>query len=324
MFGNTKGWISSAAIVVAMALFAWQLRLFTIPAPSAPTGKFPQTLKPLVLPVDPATIVPMNEPCDAADLYRQAIDAYKADRALYDGYDATKSDLTKMTALEALVKATPCSKMTLFSAKPESVIVYSVDLPDMRALDKLGSLALKVGADTMAKDADKGRRYCEAAFALGAKLFAERVIFDEANNGLNQMIASSAGLKLAAAKAKDTARVEQITRFVEETIEFKDKQFLPLRPVIASLDNKTYARYSGDIFQMAERSPERMWRVEALLTIGRMKFDLPQGHKGDRIAAIRRPKEWLNDPDPAVRRAAKLADDLTITGFRTISTVTAE
>src|SRR3712207_2010275 len=111
MFGNTKGWISSAAIVVAMALFAWQLRLFTIPAPSPATGKFPQTLKPMVLPVDPATIVPMNEPCDAADLYRQAIDAYKADRALYDRYDPKKSDVAKMTALEPILKATNCSKM---------------------------------------------------------------------------------------------------------------------------------------------------------------------------------------------------------------------
>jgi hypothetical protein len=75
-------------------------------------------------------------------------------------------------------------------------------------------------------------------------------------------------------------------------------------------------RHGGDILALARNSPEPMWRGEAILSLGRMKYNTPR--RGDQNAARREVKQWLNDPNPSVRTAAAEADNLTLEKYRTL------
>jgi hypothetical protein len=84
--------------------------------------------------------------------------------------------------------------------------------------------------------------------------------------------------------------------------------------VIISNDQATLEQYAGDVFYFARHAPERMWRVEAIMKIGRYRYNA--GRVGDQRSAIKVLKELSNDPDPVVRAAANEAQELTIEQYR--------
>ena len=90
--------------------------------------------------------------------------------------------------------------------------------------------------------------------------------------------------------------------------------------VISSIDQNVIRQHTGDIFEIANRSQERMWRVEAILKLGRMKFDVGgnRGRFGDQAGAKRYLKSRVSDPDPFIKTAAKAAKDLTIEQYRSM------
>jgi hypothetical protein len=73
--------------------------------------------------------------------------------------------------------------------------------------------------------------------------------------------------------------------------------------------------YGGDIHKLAAKSDsiDKMWRVEAIMALGRMKFNTHA--RGDQVWAKRYLKQYREDPDPAIKHAAQLADELTIDGY---------
>ena len=86
--------------------------------------------------------------------------------------------------------------------------------------------------------------------------------------------------------------------------------------MITSIDPKVLARHVGDVFVLAEKSSERVWRVEAVLKLGMYKYYT--NTPGDRRAARRMVRSLLNDPDPAIQTAALAANELTREQYRTI------
>jgi hypothetical protein len=62
-----------------------------------------------------------------------------------------------------------------------------------------------------------------------------------------------------------------------------------------------------------------MWRVEAILALGRMLFYDCEGRRiGDQRGASRALTNHLTDKDPVIRAAAKAALDLTREQMRTL------
>jgi hypothetical protein len=59
-----------------------------------------------------------------------------------------------------------------------------------------------------------------------------------------------------------------------------------------------------------------MFRVEAILKIGRYRFDAAR--KGDQLAAPRVLRRLADDPDPVIQAAANAALALTLEQYRTI------
>src|SRR5258708_32995151 len=90
---------------------------------SAFANQGPLAFKPVALPSPPTMVIPPgNDPCDAGDLYAEAITDYLAGPKQYQ--DAARVDASQLPALQLLIKAANCSQMHLFEKNPKQVINY--------------------------------------------------------------------------------------------------------------------------------------------------------------------------------------------------------
>ncbi len=314
MWGNRLGWGISAAIVVLFVGIGWLIiQAGTTSAPSAFSQSDPLLHKPIALPISPSSIVTMDKPGVAGPLYRKAIDDYKANPSKYDR-PAGKPDLDALLpGQKALVDAAPLAQMNLFAETPQDAIGYRSAVEDLDALKAVAKsltlLALhnqKPGPDKK-PNPDRAKKYYEAVFALGAKLFEERVSYAEMSAGLGMMTGGAQQL----AQLEDEAGAERLKDFQKQTLAYAG-QLGEINRKITMLDNplnKEAYRYVGDVFAIAQ-SPkiDRVWRVESLLKIGHYKYNAR--HKGDQMHATPVLKQYLSDPDPALRTAATMANDL--------------
>jgi hypothetical protein len=254
----------------------------------------------------------MSDACDAGEKYRAAITEFLADRRNYDKWhaDARAALAARPRAVELLVEASDCSRMNLFSKAPAEIVTYDFEPPPLEAIERLGAMAVQRGMLLRKDQPDDARRYLAAAFALGHHLYNERLTWREFTAGVNLMSDAS---KYLAQVETDPARARALDQFAAAADRYKLDQ-MKLHGVLATADGALVGRHGGDAFALARSSPEPMWRTSAILAIGRMKFNTPR--RGDQLAAEREIKNWITDPDPAVRAAAIEADRLTIERYR--------
>jgi hypothetical protein len=96
------------------------------------------------------------------------------------------------------------------------------------------------------------------------------------------------------------------------------EQIDPVVAFVRSIDARVVGTRTGDVFELARRSGERMWRVEAVMALGRVRyFAGTSDSAADQRAAYALVKKLAeNDPDPVVRTAAAASRDLTIEQYR--------
>ena len=321
MWGNRLGWVLSAFLIMLVARPLWMAS--RAPRPSAPSGKFPTLLSPIALPADMRAVAPSAfvEQCDAGELYRQAIEEYEANRKAYGIHFSSprtaQADAPK--ALELLTQAARCSRMTLFVRTPGELLNYKPETPGVEAMEKLGGLANQVGLlHRIDKKPDEARRYFGVAFASGYHLYAERLSWAEFTAGVNLMAGAARGLAKLEADAANPDRAKSLEHFADVVDQYKLKQF-EVYKIVSTIDTDTVGRHGGDILALARESPEPMWRGEAILALGRMKYNTSR--RGDQLAAARQVQQWTNDPHPAVRAAANAASALTLAQYRAMRVV---
>jgi hypothetical protein len=98
---------------------------------------------------------------------------------------------------------------------------------------------------------------------------------------------------------------------------------MPLWTAIGSTDPNVISRTAGDVFFVAKNAKERMWRTEAIMKLGRNRFDMGNfGRGADQRWSTIIVKRMSNDSslDPILRTAAKAAYELTHDGYLKIST----
>src|SRR2546421_5811969 len=317
MWGNRLGWGISAGIAIIMiglmVLLQWA---GTTPSEMTPSfAKDPASLAPLALPIAPETIVTtMTDACDAADKYREAIAEYQGNPALYDQFDAKAVE--QMKACDLLVEASKCKSMTLFTKDADKVINFDREKAPIEALRKIGEItATKASYLAAKKDYDGARRYAEAAFALGAKMYNERIVYEELDAGLGVMGAGAGSLLRIAKDSGNTGAMAQIQAFDEaRRAYFKDSgRPFDLHRITKTIDGRTSGARAGDVFALAQKSKERLWRVEACLQLARTKKNVGEEGKAadQRHAQMLLRKLAESDPDPIVRTAAARARDIT-------------
>jgi hypothetical protein len=335
MFGNRLGWGLAAVLAIAILAGVWQMSKMNAVSPPSQgivtrTGNValnltdnPQLLDPIALPFSPSTVYPgMTEARNAATLYRQAIERYRANKDPYDRlYDSTGGKPTSTTykdleALNLIVQARTANSMSLYAGAPEQVIDYTAYPPGLEALNRLGKAAIRLAMQIKDQNQSDALLLAEAAFSLGAKLANERIRWYEFQTGVELMRDSAYVIKTLdparAAPAKDAE--DQLKSAMKD-------RWLPMWTVISSIDPQVIGRTAGDVFYIARHSKERMWRVEAVLKLGRYKFDAGDPGRGaDQRAARLTVKRMADDQglEPAVRIAAEAARDLTLERYNMI------
>ena len=309
MWGNALGWIISLLIVVATAtgLVLFQRHLADL-TPTTELVRDSAMLAPVALPVGPDAVVAPRDACDAGPIYRQAIERVLADRDAYERFATEGRDsqeASALAALQLLPGAATCSQMSLFSSAPAEVINYGPK-PELQAIRLAGLCAIRLGLLlTRQAKPDEAMEWYQAAFALGARLYEERLVLDELMAGLELMS--------AAARAMGDGNAQAQT-FLNGYQEYDRARLQPLRRAIGSIDPGVIATHSGDVFHIARSAKERMWRVEAILKLGRMRYNAAR--LADQQAATRALEQLSDDPDPVIRAAANAARNLSIEQYR--------
>jgi len=315
MFGNALGWLISALIVAACIVFLVFVGQQGQVSPPGQVGQNAANWK-IEMPVEPVTLAPfMVEATDPVALYRQAIDLFEADEfelKRANSFTATDSAQAQRWSkmIQLIVQAARSSRPAVFGNRLADVINYDPDQQHIESLRTIARMAIRMGLlyGTESKYAEQ-RQHLEAVLALGCKLYAERLTLAEYMLGTELLGESSLGLANQAKRIGETAREASLKEFNDKRLESFRKQIEPVRAAIMVVDP-----YPGDIFALAENSGEAMWRVEAILALGRLKFSAER--PGDTRGASAAIESLCNHGDPRIRTAARAAKDLTIEQFR--------
>ena len=319
MFGNIQGWIISAILATAMSLsLVWSARPLGITPPTH-TPTVAVALAPITLPSAAAELVPAKDNCDAGDDYRKAIANYRQNQAAYDEFRTHISlqRLSSVPAIESLLKITHCSSAKIFQNAPADLINYAGEHPDLEACKTLGNSAIAVGLLYKAnKDYDQSRQYLDAAFALGNKLFDERLTFEEMGAGLGLMQGAARAMESLAKDKGDAGLADAAGRFLKDT-ETAANRWIDCYKLVGGIDENFVGQYTGDIFQIAASgSADPMWRVEAIKHLGHYQYNAIT--KMDQKQSTRVLQRLSADSklDPRVHTAAVAAANLTVQQHR--------
>ena len=312
MWGNTLGWkISAVILALAVAIGAWLYGQMQITAPTS-LSLDEKNLAALSPPAQ--AIVARNQPGDAGGKYSAAAAAYDQYEDMCDEF-ARKPVGPPPPPIQLVLDATHLSRMNLFAKNPQAIVDYQSDHPALDDLSKIGQ-DLESAALTCRKDhPDQAMSLLQAAYSLGANLYRERVDYDEFSQGMGLM--NGAVTAMAEMEPPDSSRQKLLQAQQQKILEFYESNVKPIYDdVISKADQQSIAEHAGDIFRFAAKAKERMFRVEAILKLGRYRFDAARA--ADQLAAPRFLRQFQRDPDPAVQAAAQAAANLTIEQYRMI------
>lgn len=314
MRGKRLGWsVVAALVILTVGGFHWVRKQLADVTPVTAFLADPAAALSLDHPMPPRSVVLATQNCDAGEWYRHAIDLYLQNPTQYEMFMLRARGSAEVRTLEALgplLEAADCSTMTLFAASPDDVVRYG-ERPRLDAIRTIGRIANRVGALLVfEKRPEEARTYHRAAFALGAGLYTERITLDELLAGIELMSEASAGL--LGAGSDDPA----LSAFRAANIGFYENQIKPAQRILTSVDAAMIARHGGDVLYIAREGTERMWRIEAIFALGRMRYHA--GRVGDQRAAERVLEQLEKDPDPLIRSAAEAARRLTIEQYRSL------
>jgi hypothetical protein len=247
----------------------------------------------------------MTEPADAIDLYRQAIAEFTTNQSVYESYRPSiePTEVQKIRkAVDLLIRASSMARPGVFADRPQELITYDTDRPALQSLKAVGNATTVLGLVYKAKEQpEKARQVLQAAFTLGLKLHEERLVYDEWRAGRNLMAAAR---PLAELTGNDA--FEQLER---QWRQLYDNHMEKVSAAIWTLQPHT-----GDMCALALGANEPMWRVEAILALGRCRYSGET--MGDRNGARNLLAKLAMSQESRIRIAATAARDLPVEQWR--------
>jgi hypothetical protein len=319
--GNWKGWaIAGAIVLLEIVAVVWALSLDNLSPPSE-LGRSAQTFEKLELPIAPGTIVAMDQPGDATPLYQKALTDYAKRPIDYGVLDGDESpDLGGFPAFGYLKQATHMRDGSPLTPQLVEVVRFgAVDREPLIRMKELADLTLRIAAKySQGTRKSEATELFEAVFSLGSKLWNERLVYQQAELGLELMASSAAGLQMMAEESNDKNRSYACASFNDARSKFIQERVWTIWKPIADNSDAGLARHAGDLFVMStDKMNERMWRVEATLKLGYLRNNIGAGRRGDQVGAMRRVTEMKeSEQDQAVKQAAKVAAELSESEFR--------
>jgi hypothetical protein len=321
MLGNRTGWIIAGLILVAeCAGIVYALSLDAVTPPTALATS--ASLAPIVLPPEPAAMIPQPGSANATALYRSAIADYlaRADEIEAMIRDSNRAGLTKLPAMDKIMAAATASGDTLFADHVEEIIVYG-EPNTLQAISRLGYAAFRIGALQGRRPVDRPRamEYFRAAFVLGKRLAHEKLTWREYDAGVGLMSEAGAAMLVDLNKLPDRAADAAALQAFLDAQKAQYKENLRIFEALYSNSETTIATHAGDVFAFASDSKETMWRVEAILKLGRLRYNVGTPPvPGNQRHANRLLRRLKDAEDPIIRQAAEVASGLSVEQFRTL------
>lgn len=318
MWGNATGWTISAVLLFLLAMTLHALYdMGNISAPT-PFATNPANLGEFNLPASPSTVVPMTDSTDATPQYHSALTDALTNPTTYRNAAASTNlqDITALPAISTLLSATHARSASIFANEPTAVITYD-ETPKLDVIFSLGHLLARAGLLAQTDNPSAAIPYFQAEFALGDRLYTERLTTMEFTSGLELLAESAGGLSRALDKSHQPDRAAAVRQFDTNRLHFYNDRIVPMLKIIRSIDPNTVSDHAGDIFYIADHATERMWRIEAIFALGRMRYFVgPDGRIGDQRGASRTLKKLQQSPDPLISLAATKALNLTLEQYR--------
>ncbi len=321
MFGNALGWCLSLILVIATVGSIAYIDRTTRPTPPDAFGLIAENSAPLSLPDIGDIVSQQPGEADATAQYSAALDLVSNHRDAFDVFaQSSESETPKAvtTALQLLTQAARFSGGSIFQTAPQLLIHYNNESPKLKDAQRLGKASMRAAQIVRTINPAAAMAHLQAAFVLGHRLFDERITYEELNLGLQLLAESAAAMKQLARETGAADRLGRIEAFDAQRLSLTKTRVLPIASRIRTLDGATLSANVGNIRNWAkDKSTDRVWRVEATLALGRLRFGVgPTGTSGDQTAAGRALQVLLKDEDAKVRAAAAQGRALTIEQFR--------
>jgi hypothetical protein len=327
MWGNTLGWILSAAITalaVVLAVILWQAG-----QPTPPTAFMATAMMPLGTITADATAAGLDgtDPAiNAGALYRRAINDCSTDerRHAYEALSKNNDTASAISAAEELkgvdliAAGAKGGSMDLYKSKPREIANYLPTVDSLDDLELIGKAALSVArAKQSAGDKPGALALAKAVEVLGYNLYKERITYDELKVGESLLGEGGATVGAFAEADNDAAAATGQKKLDADRIKEFKSTIDPVSKVIHTFGDQSpddsdgtpnAENHAGDYYAMAVNPKvDRVWRVEAIRRIGRLIFNAKQ--KADQTRAPKFLAKLANDTseDSVIRAAADTA-----------------
>ncbi|GEM_PF-1140061 len=329
--GNKTGWIVGGILLAAVLIF---LMLFVFsPLPSSPYLTNEPGFMELKVPLTPLNaIIPgaPTGPGNAADDYAKALTFYKqhatdidntADIAPFNAATAASNpwanpDFKACLDLADIVAegAKKAEFRYTFVMTPKKLKPYfQVDFARELYQISLGSSqCYMVHMDR--KEYPKAEKRMQDLFILGWHMFNERALADMSMQGLDIMVVGVQRLQELYNVWPDSPkdRLRSLREYENELLGIReyDKQKKRLLWDSLPLGRSTGDQfYPGDVLAMAEKEQDHAWKVQAILTLGPMKYRaVGRGDIKETLGLIRK---YLRSEDPLIKAAAECSNEMT-------------
>lgn len=329
--GNRLGWIIAGLLTLVIVGVFLAVAVFPQPTPPSNRITSPGALDQVELKADPAVILGWSPSGgeNAGAYFAQAVRKCKAGRPAIQDLLAKAPSLangkeTLTDAQSAMLKeiaeavhagAQQASMRYVFEFTPK-VVEVGAGMPEAGELqDVLNALLLYSASLIGQKDYLPAERVYQDTLMMGYDLTRERARVWTVKMGLGLQSAACGRLEALYNKymPERKTRLADLSAYrlalSDLTRSYEDK--------LAMLHQfRSVKENPGDVFNMAENDKDRAWRVEAIATLGVVKFIAPG--RGDKRYAKKLIDRYLSSSDPLEAAAAKAANDLTIEQYRTL------
>jgi len=303
--GNITGWMYSVALAALIALTV--VYLDSARRASEPT-KLGLQLKDngLELPTIDASLLPdQDKSDDGGKLYWQAITNYQADSGKCKDFEDDPSK-PMPGPVRDLVEAGRLKDCSVFTNHLDKLLNFDAQHDEM---DNLQNLATNVYTAALrlvkTHQTEPGRKYAKAVIALGQDLIRERYNYEEFDLGV--ALVDSGLAVLAEAKTPGESDAAERCGTAMSNYDLKTQE---VWKILGGRGEKNYSQHTGDMLFAAAHAKDRVWRDEAILQLGRVRFAAGANY-ADSNAALYYAQKLSDDPDQVIATAAKASRDLT-------------
>ncbi len=320
--GSKLGWIAAGTLVVGLLVVI--IMKVVIPSPSRPSLATRKEgfmdLKKVSIPVGDIIGAKPGGAGNAADDYIQALAVARHrahEQAPVAGRESTPTRMAALRKIASLVAA-GADKATAEYTFTHTPRTFEVGY---RFKPAVGLQAVPGAMFILARELHESKKYAQAEtvlfnmFVMGWHLSEERANLYVVRTGFGIQMDALGGLQSVYRDwgPEHGEKMARVAAYMNEIITIQ-RDFSEKQRILWSTDPKP-----GDVFHIIEKDQDRTWRVQAILSLGIVKFR-HEDRRGDMRQMNKLLERFSSSSDPFEAAAAKAVKNLTREEFRSLGT----